>query len=138
MRWSHGAWAAGSAAPRCVESRRALYLERGEEAPMKMFAAGCVVAVLGTVAVQFASSATSTRTSGIPARVKALESKVKKLTTSVNALKLQSACLGVQGVTQFGNPAAGQGYVYTNDGGATLAITTGFDAPASRADPSFH
>ena len=105
---------------------------------MKMFAAGCVVAVLGTVAVQFASSATSTRTSGIPARVKALESKVKKLTTSVNALKLQSACLGVQGVTQFGNPAAGQGYVYTNDGGATLAITTGFDAPASGQAPSFY
>ena len=103
-----------------------------------MFAAGCVVAVLATVAVQFASSATSTRTSSIPARVKALESKVKKLTASVNVLTVRSACLGVQGVTQYGNPTAGQGYIYTNDGGVTVGITTGFDAPPSGQAPSFY
>ena len=104
---------------------------------MKLFAAGCVVAVLATVAVQFASSATSTSTKSIPARVKALEAKVKTLTASVETLKTRADCLGVQGVTQFGNPAAGQGYLYTNDNGATVGLTTSFDAPATGQAPGF-
>lgn len=104
---------------------------------MKMFAAGCVVAVLATVAVQFASSATSTSTKSIPARVKALEAKVKTLTASVNTLKTRADCLGVQGVTQYGNPSAGQGYFYTIDNGTTVGLTTAFDAPISGQAPAF-
>lgn len=104
---------------------------------MKMFAAGCAVAVLATVAVQFAASATSTRTSSIPARVKALESKVKKLSKDVTVLKVAANCFGAQGVTQYGNPTAGQGYLYTNDGGATVGLTTSFDGTVSGQTPSF-
>jgi hypothetical protein len=33
--------------------------------------------------------------------------------------------------------AAGQGYIYTNDGGVTLGITTAFDASAQGQTPSF-
>jgi hypothetical protein len=83
-------------------------------------------------------------TKSVPARVKALEQKVKGLSASINTLKGKVAtlqtradCLGAQGVTQWGNPAAGQGYIYTNDGGTTAFITTGFDAPAQGQTPTF-
>jgi hypothetical protein len=110
-----------------------------------MVAAACAVALLGSVAVQFASSATTTRTRSIPARVTTLESKVRALTASVKTLKTDVAtlktradCLGAQGISQFGNPAAGQGYIYTNDGGYTAWLTTAFDAPASGQTPTFY
>jgi hypothetical protein len=102
---------------------------------MKQFFAGCVVVLVAAVGVQFASSATSTSSKSIPARVKALEVKVKGLAATLKALQ---TCLGAQGVTQFGNPAAGQGYLYTNDGGTTVGLTTGFDAPPSGQTPSFY
>jgi len=111
----------------------------------RMFAAGFAVALLATVAVQLASSATSTSTRSIPARVKALESKLKGLTASVKTLKsdvttlkTRADCLGAQGITQYGNPSAGQGYIYTNDGGNTAGLTTAFDASASGQTPSFY
>jgi hypothetical protein len=107
----------------------------------KLFA-GLVVVLVAVVAAQFASSATSRSTKSVPARVKALEQKVKGLSASINTLKGKVAtlqtradCLGAQGVTQWGNPAAGQGYIYTNDGGTTAFITTGFDAPAQGQTP---
>jgi len=110
----------------------------------KLFA-GLVVVLVAVVAAQFASSATSTPTRSIPARVRALETKVRSLTASINTLKGNVAtlqthtdCLGAQGVTQWGNPAAGQGYIYTNDGGATAGITTAFDAPAQGQTPTFY
>jgi hypothetical protein len=97
------------------------------------------------VAAQFASSATSRSTKSIPARVKALEAKVNALSASVNTLKGQvttlqtrAACFGAQGVTQWGNPATGHGYIYTDDGGATAGITTAFDAPAQGQTPTFY
>lgn len=106
---------------------------------------GLVVVLVAVVAAQFASSATSRSAKSIPARVKALETKVKGLSASVNTLKGQvatlqtkAACFGAQGVTQWGNPAAGQGYIYTNDGGVTLGITTAFDAPAPGQTPTFY
>jgi hypothetical protein len=110
---------------------------------VKMFAAGCVVAVLATVAVQFASSATSTQTKSIPARVKALESKLKKLNgtiaavkADVESLKKSAACLGAQGVTQYGTPASSIGYLYTPDG-SNVSVTTAFDAPIQGQTPTF-
>jgi len=110
-----------------------------------LFAAAFAVALLATVAVQLASSATSTPTRSIPSRVKALEAKVKSLTASVKTLKSNVAtlqtradCLGAQGITQYGNPSAGQGYIYTNDGGNTAGLTTAFDAPLSGQTPSFY
>jgi hypothetical protein len=109
----------------------------------KLFA-GLVVVLVSVVAVQFASSATSSSAKSIPARVKALETKMKGLSASVKALKGQVAvlqarsdCLSALGVTQYGNPPAGQGYIYTNDGGATLVITTAFDVAAQGQTPSF-
>jgi TolA-binding protein len=118
----------------------------------KMLAAACAVALLATVAVQLASSATTSSTRSIPARLRALESKVKKLTvrvstlkgsistlqTDVATLKTRADCLGAQGISQHGNPSAGQGYVYTNDGGNTALLTSAFDAPASGQTPSFY
>jgi hypothetical protein len=110
----------------------------------KLFA-GLVVVLVAVVAAQFASSATSRSTKSIPARVKALETKVGSLMASINTLKGQVAtlqthanCLGAQGVVQWGNPAAGQGYVYTNDGGVTAGLTTAFDAPAQGQTPTFY
>jgi hypothetical protein len=107
--------------------------------------AGVIVVLVAVVAAQFASSATSTSAKSIPARVKALETKVKSLSAGVKTLKSRVAtletradCLGAQGVTQWGNPAAGQGYVYTNDGGVTAVITTAFDAPAQGQTPTFY
>jgi hypothetical protein len=112
---------------------------------MKMFIAGCVVALAATIAVELASSATSTRAVSLPKRVKALEAKVKRLNgsvaglqTRVSLLETSAGCLSAQGITQYGNPPAGQGYVYTNDAGATFFFTTGFDAPAAGATPSFY
>jgi len=106
---------------------------------------GLVVVLVAVVAAQFASSATSSSARRIPARVKALETKVRSLSASVNTLRGQvatlqtkAACFGAQGVTQWGNPAAGQGYIYTNDGGVTLGITTAFDAPAQGQTPTFY
>lgn len=106
---------------------------------------GLVVVLVAVVAAQFASSATSRSAKSIPARVKALEAKVKTLSASVNTLKgrvttleTKAACFGAQGVTQWGNPGAGQGYIYTNDGGATAGITTAFDAPAQGQTPTFY
>jgi hypothetical protein len=104
---------------------------------MKQFFAGCVVVLVAAVGVQFASSATSKSSRSIPARVKALEKKVKTLTASVATLKARADCLGAVGVTQYGNPTAGQGYFYTNDGGATVGLTTGLDATASGGTPTF-
>jgi hypothetical protein len=110
----------------------------------KLFA-GLVVVLVAVVAAQFASSATSTSTKSIPVRVKTLETKVRSLTASINSLKGHVAtleahanCFGAQGVTQWGNPAAGQGYVYTNDGGVTALLTTAFDAPAQGQTPTFY
>jgi outer membrane murein-binding lipoprotein Lpp len=117
----------------------------------KMLAAACAVALLATVAVQLASSATTSSTRSIPARVKALESKVKKLTARVSTLngsvatlqsdvatlKTKSDCLGAQGITQYGNPSARQGYLYTPDG-VNVGVTTAFDAPASGQTPTFY
>jgi hypothetical protein len=110
----------------------------------KLFAA-LVIVLVAVIAAQFASSATSRSTKSIPARVKTLETKVRSLTVRINTLKGQVAtlqthakCLGAQGVTQWGNPAAGQGYVYTNDGGNTAGLTTAFDAPAQGQTPTFY
>ncbi|HEY6151433.1 MAG TPA: hypothetical protein VIW19_13005 [Gaiellaceae bacterium] len=110
----------------------------------KLFA-GLVVVLVAVVATQFASSATSRSAKSISARVKALEKKVKILNAStialngeVAALQSRAQCLGAQGVTQYGNPATGQGYIYTNDGGASAAITTAFDAPAQGQTPTFY
>lgn len=112
---------------------------------MKMFATGCVIAVLATVAVQFASSATSTHAVSIPRRVKTLEAKVKSLTASVKTLKSDVAtlktkadCFGAQGVTQYGNPIAGQGYLWTSDGGSTIGLATAFDGPTAGQAPQFY
>jgi hypothetical protein len=109
----------------------------------KLFA-GLVVVLVAVVVAQFASSATSTSSKSIPARVKALEKKVKTLSAGVNALKsrvttleTRANCLAAQGITQWGNPAAGQGYIYTNDNGATAVLTTAFDAPAQGQTPTF-
>lgn len=102
----------------------------------KVFA-GLVVVLVAVVAVQFASSATTQSSKSIPARVKALEAKVKTLKTSVATLQTRADCLGAQGVTQWGNPAAGQGYIYTNDGGTTAVITTALDFPAQGQTPTF-
>jgi hypothetical protein len=106
---------------------------------------GLVVVLVAVVTAQFASSATSRSTKSIPARVKALETKVRTLSASVSTLKGQVAtlqtkasCFGAQGVTQWGNPSAGQGYIYTNDGGVTAGITTAFDAPAPGQTPTFY
>ena len=77
------------------------------------------------------------RVIGFLACVKALEAKVKTLTASVKTLKTRADCLGVQGVTQYGSPAAGQGYFYTSDAGATIGLTTAFDAPVSGQAPGF-
>jgi hypothetical protein len=111
----------------------------------KRVVAVLVVVLLAAVAVQLASSATSRSAKSIPARVKALEAKVKALNASVSTLKADVAtlktradCLGSQGVTQWGNPQAGQGYIYTNDGGVTAGITTAFDAPAQGQTPMFY
>lgn len=111
---------------------------------MKKLVAACVVILVAAVAVQFASSAPSTPAS-IPTRVKALEAKVKSLTASVKTLKTdvatlktRSNCLSAQGLTQYGNPAGNSGYVYTPDGGTTLALTTALDFPASGQTPSFY
>jgi hypothetical protein len=104
---------------------------------MKQFFAGCVVVLVAAVGVQFASSATSQSTKSIPARVKALETKIKGLTASVKLLQARANCFGAQGVTQYGNPSGGQGYYYTNDGGTTIGLTTGFDATASGQTPTF-
>jgi len=108
----------------------------------KLFA-GLVVVLVAVVAAQFASSATSTSSKSIPARVKALEAKMRSLSASVKTLKGQvatlearSACLAAQGLTQWGNPAASQGYVYTNDG-STFVITTALDFPAQGQTPTF-
>jgi hypothetical protein len=112
---------------------------------MTKLSAGLVVVLVAVVAAQFASSATSTPTRSIPARVRALETKVRTLTASITALKGQVAtlqtnaeCFGATGVTQWGNPAAGQGYIYTNDRGVTAGLTTAFDAPAQGQTPSFY
>jgi hypothetical protein len=112
---------------------------------MKKVFASLIVVLVAVVAVQFASSATSRSSKSIPARVKALEAKVRALGASVTALKSDVAtlqtranCLGAQGVTQWGNPSAGQGYIYTNDGGATAGITTAFDAPPQGQTPTFY
>jgi hypothetical protein len=106
--------------------------------------AGLIVALVAVVAVQLAASATSKSSKSIPARVKALEAKVKTLTANLNAmksdvatLKTRAACFGAQGVTQWGNPAAGQGYLYTNDG-VNVGVTTAFDAPAQGQTPTFY
>jgi hypothetical protein len=103
-----------------------------------------VAGLVAVVAVQLAASATSRSSKSIPARVRALEAKVKALTASVNTLKgdvstLQTRedCLGAQGVKQWGNPAASQGYLYTNDG-VNVGATTAFDAPAQGQPPTFY
>jgi hypothetical protein len=102
----------------------------------KLFA-GLVVVLIAVVAAQFASSATSTPAKSITARVKALETKVKSLRSQVTILQAKSDCLAAQGITQWGNPAAGQGYIYTNDNGATAVLTTAFDVPAQGQTPTF-
>ena len=104
---------------------------------MKQFFAGCVVVLVAAVGVQFASSATSKSSKSIPARVKALEAKVRGLSASVKVLQTRANCLAAQGITQWGNPAAGQGYFYTNDGGTTVGLTTAYDASASGQTPTF-
>lgn len=102
----------------------------------KVFA-GLVVVLVAVVAVQFASSATTQSSKSIPARVKALEAKVKGLRASVAALQTRADCLAALGVAQQGNPAAGQGYIYTSDGGMTAVLSTAFNAVAQGQTPTF-
>src|SRR6266542_248563 len=104
---------------------------------MKMILLVIAVALAAVVSVQLASSAPATKAT-IPGRVAALEAKVKKLTSRVNVLQARAACLSAQGLSQYGNPGAGSGYVYTNDGGTTLGLTTGIDFPASGTTPTFY
>jgi hypothetical protein len=66
--------------------------------------------------------------------MKTLSASVKTLKSGVATLSTRADCLGAQGVVQWGNPAAGQGYFHTNDGGTTLSLTTAFDVPGDRAD----
>ena len=76
---------------------------------MKLFAAGCVVAVLATVAVQFASSATSTSTKSIPARVKALEAKSVVASAATRAANNTLLVLPVRSVFITASWAAAEG-----------------------------
>jgi hypothetical protein len=70
--------------------------------------------------------------------VKSLSASVKTLKSGVATLSTRADCFGAQGVVQWVNPAAGQDYIYTNDGDATLIITTAFDFPASDQTPTFY
>ena len=110
---------------------------------MKMFAAGCVVAVLATVAVQFASSATSKGSVSIPRRVRTLEAKVKTLRagvkvlqTRVAALKVTQGCLGVRAITESGAPPSA-GYYYSSNG-VSFTFASALHVTQNAETPTFY
>jgi hypothetical protein len=62
---------------------------------------------------------------------------VKVLQAQTKALKTRAACLGALGVSQYGSPTAtpATGYLYTNDAGATIGLTTGLDVTQQGQTP---
>lgn len=61
-------------------------------------------------------------------RVAGLIKKVNALTKRVAALETRSACIGVQGIAQFGIPAQQDGYLYKKAGDdVNLYVVTAID-----------
>jgi hypothetical protein len=96
---------------------------------MKKLIALVATALIVIAASQLVTTVGATGKATIARRVAALERKVR-------TLQARSACLKqVIPMTQYGNPTAGQGYYYTNDGGTTVFLTTGVDVTQSGQAP---
>jgi hypothetical protein len=102
---------------------------------MKRLAVGVAVA-LAAVAV-YAVTAGAGPQAVSPKRVAALEKKVTQLQRQVRTLNTFMSCLNKQvaGLASYGNPNAGQGYVYaTGQGNVT---TTALDLTGQGEQPQF-
>jgi len=99
-----------------------------------LVAAGLVlIAASQLVSTVQANRKTSQAT--IARRVAALEKKVKALQSQVKGIKGDLACENaVVGVTQYGNPPASQGYLYTPDN-VNVFLTTALDVTPAGQTP---
>ena len=104
------------------------------------FAAPVTVAlILGLVVYALPASGSSTsllsRVAKLEAQSKALKASNTKLTKQVKLLNgFVNGCLikgGAAPIMLRGNPSAGQGYEYSNDGGVTNARQTALDIPGT-------
>jgi hypothetical protein len=89
---------------------------------MKWLAFVAAVAILA-VGVQVAQSTPS----GIPSRLANVEKRVRTLERKVNTLNSALSCINASAARLRGNPAAGDGYVYTPNSGATIQYSTALD-----------
>ena len=71
---------------------------------------------------------------GLPARVRSLEGKVRTLRVQIGDLRGKVACLTALPISQYGDNVIA-GYVYSNDGGNTVFLTTGLDVTAQGQAP---
>jgi hypothetical protein len=106
-----------------------------------------VALILGLVVYALPASGTPTSASSLAGRVAKLEAQTKalkasnaKLTKQVKSLNsFVSGCLlkaGVAPITVYGNPPAGEGYMYTKDNGVTSSPTTALDVTGQGSSPN--
>jgi predicted alpha-1,6-mannanase (GH76 family) len=105
---------------------------------MKKVVALAATALVVIAASQLITNVGATGDLSITRRVANLEKKVKSLQSQVKVLKTRAACLSAQGLSQYGTPTAtpATGYLYTNDGGVTVGLTTALDVTASGQTPA--
>ena len=103
---------------------------------MKQAFAGAVLAAVVFTAAGFAYS--TTRPNAVtPGQFNALKKRVAKLEKDDQAVSsyIGTCLFHWQGITQYGNPAAQQGFLYTPDG-STLYVRTGLDFPVQGQAPT--
>ena len=95
-----------------------------------------LAAALVAVAI-YAVTAPAGQQAVSPKRVAALEKKVSQLQKSVKTLNTFMNCLNKQvaGLTSYGNPSAGQGYIYRTGQGD--GPTTALDLSGQGEQPQF-
>jgi len=97
---------------------------------MKRIAALAVTALVVIAGSQLVSTVGATQNASAPKRLSILEGKVRKLQTQMNAAKANLACLKrFVPVSQYGDATAApaNGYVFTDDAGATAFLTSALD-----------
>jgi hypothetical protein len=104
---------------------------------MKKLVALAATALVVIAGSQLIANVGATSELSINKRVANLEKKVKTLQAQVKVLKTRAACLQAQAVTQYGSPTGtpATGYLYTNDAGTTVILTTALDATAQGQTP---
>jgi hypothetical protein len=95
-----------------------------------------LVAIVVPIA-QGTSAANDPRVPGLAKRITALEKKNGALTKAIAALAAKSNCIGVVGITQYGDPANNDGYMYkrATDPPGTFAVTTALDGTIQGQTP---